>query len=70
MVSILMPEHDLKWARLDTLIGAVFTVLVAGAMMLVGNYGFEHKIAFQDRRSLRWHSDQLPADSCGTASCY
>jgi Mn2+/Fe2+ NRAMP family transporter len=39
---------DLKWARLDTLIGAIFTVLVAGAMMLVGNYGFEHKIAFQD----------------------
>src|ERR1700723_3205824 len=27
---------DLKWARLDTLIGAIFTVLVAGAMMLVG----------------------------------
>src|SRR6202795_3647734 len=39
---------DLKWARLDTLIGAIFTVCVAGAMMLVGNYGFEHKIAFQD----------------------
>lgn len=39
---------DLKWARLDTLIGAVFTVLVAGAMMLVGNYAFEHRIVFQD----------------------
>jgi Mn2+/Fe2+ NRAMP family transporter len=39
---------DLKWARLDTLIGATFTVLVAGAMMLVGNYGFEHRIAFRD----------------------
>lgn len=39
---------DLKWARLDTLIGAVFTVLVAGAMMLVGNYGFQHRITFQD----------------------
>ena len=39
---------DLKWARLDTLIGATFTVLVAGAMMLVGNYGFEHRIPFQD----------------------
>src|ERR1039458_5565713 len=35
---------DLKWARLDTLIGATFTVMVAGAMMLVGNYGFEHGI--------------------------
>jgi len=39
---------DLKWARLDTLIGATFTVCVAGAMMLVGNYGYEHAIPFQD----------------------
>src|SRR5260370_32597531 len=43
---------DLKWARLDTLIGAIFTVCVAGAMMLVGNYGFEHKVAFQDPAQL------------------
>jgi Mn2+/Fe2+ NRAMP family transporter len=33
---------DLKSARLDTLVGAIFTVCVAGAMMLVGNYGYEH----------------------------
>lgn len=39
---------DLKWARLDTLIGATFTVLVAGAMMIVGAYGFQHGIKFQD----------------------
>jgi NRAMP (natural resistance-associated macrophage protein)-like metal ion transporter len=39
---------DLKWARLDTLIGATFTVLVAGAMMLVGNYGYQHGIAFEN----------------------
>ena len=39
---------DLNWARLDTLIGSVFTVCVAGAMMLVGNYGFQHGIVFQD----------------------
>jgi Mn2+/Fe2+ NRAMP family transporter len=43
---------DLKWARLDTLIGAIFTVCVAGAMMLVGNYGLEHKIVFQDPAQL------------------
>jgi Mn2+/Fe2+ NRAMP family transporter len=43
---------DLKWARLDTLIGATFTVLVAGAMMLVGNYGFEHRVPFQDPAQL------------------
>src|SRR5580700_7297014 len=39
---------DLKWARLDTLLGSVFTVCVAGAMMLVGNYGYQHGILFQD----------------------
>jgi len=39
---------DLKWARLDTLIGSVFTVCVAGAMMLVGNYGYQHGVTFQD----------------------
>src|ERR1700678_1315024 len=43
---------DLKWARLDTLIGATFTVLVAGAMMLVGNYGYQHGIKFQDPAQL------------------
>ena len=39
---------DLKWARLDTLIGSVFTVCVAGAMMLVGAYGLQHGVVFQD----------------------
>jgi Mn2+/Fe2+ NRAMP family transporter len=43
---------DLKWARLDTLIGAIFTVLVAGAMMLVGNYGFQRHVVFQDPAQL------------------
>src|ERR1700733_9652135 len=43
---------DLKWARLDTLIGATFTVLVAGAMMLVGNNGYQHRIAFEDPAQL------------------
>lgn len=39
---------DLKWARLDTLIGAAFTVLVAGAMMLAGNYGWQHGVSFEN----------------------
>jgi Mn2+/Fe2+ NRAMP family transporter len=43
---------DLKWARLDTLIGAVFTVAVAGAMMLVGNYGYQHGITFDNPAQL------------------
>ncbi|GAC1386966.1 MAG: Nramp family divalent metal transporter [Herpetosiphon sp.] len=39
---------DLPWARLDTLIGAVFTVLVGGAMMVVGNVLMTHNIPFTD----------------------
>jgi Mn2+/Fe2+ NRAMP family transporter len=39
---------DLGWARLDTFIGAVFTILVAGAMMLVGNAGFQRRWDFTD----------------------
>jgi Mn2+/Fe2+ NRAMP family transporter len=43
---------DLKWARLDTLIGAVFTALVAAAMMLVGNFGYTKGIQFEDPATL------------------
>jgi Mn2+/Fe2+ NRAMP family transporter len=39
---------DLKWARLDTFIGACFTILVAAAMMLVGDASFRHHILFAD----------------------
>ena len=39
---------DLKWARLDTAIGAVFTILVAGAMMLVGDAAFRGGISIKD----------------------
>jgi Mn2+/Fe2+ NRAMP family transporter len=39
---------DLKWARLDTLIGAVFTIIVAGCMMLAGNAAFDGGIQFSD----------------------
>jgi Mn2+/Fe2+ NRAMP family transporter len=39
---------DLKWGRLDTLIGAVFTILVAGCMMLAGNAAFERHWNFTD----------------------
>lgn len=43
---------DLKWARLDTLIGAVFTITVAGAMVLVGACGQQHNISFEDPAQL------------------
>ncbi|MHB8302058.1 MAG: Nramp family divalent metal transporter [Acidobacteriaceae bacterium] len=43
---------DLKWARLDTLIGAAFTIAVAGAMMLVGTYGKHHGVRFEDPAQL------------------
>jgi Mn2+/Fe2+ NRAMP family transporter len=39
---------DLKWARLDTLIGATFTILVAGCMMAIGNASLRHGFSFTD----------------------
>ncbi len=39
---------DLKWARLDTLLGAILTVAVAGCMMLVGDLAFRQHVAFSD----------------------
>lgn len=43
---------DLTSARLDTLIGAVFTILVAGCMMLAGNAAFVRHWDF--RTPPRW----------------
>lgn len=43
---------DLKWARLDTLIGAVFTILVAGTMMLAGDALFRQGKEFTDPAQL------------------
>lgn len=43
---------DLKWARLDTALGATFTVAVAGAMMLVGDYALRHGLPFDDPAQL------------------
>ena len=39
---------DLKWARLDTFVGAVFTIIVAACMMLAGNAAKVHGISFSD----------------------
>jgi Mn2+/Fe2+ NRAMP family transporter len=39
---------DLKWARLDTFVGATFTITVAGCMMLVGDVAYRHGISFSD----------------------
>lgn len=39
---------DLKWARLDTLIGAAFTILVAGCMMIAGSAALRHGFSFTD----------------------
>lgn len=39
---------DLKFARIDTAIGALFTILVAGAMMLVGAASYSKGIHFTD----------------------
>jgi len=39
---------DLNWARLDTLVGAVFTIIVAGCMMVAGNAAFARHWDFAD----------------------
>jgi NRAMP (natural resistance-associated macrophage protein)-like metal ion transporter len=39
---------DLNHARLDTFIGSCFTILVAGAMMIVGNFSFQHGLKYED----------------------
>jgi Mn2+/Fe2+ NRAMP family transporter len=39
---------DLKWARLDTLIGAVFTIVVAACMMMTGSAALRHSFTFTD----------------------
>ncbi len=39
---------DIPWARLDTFIGAFFTITVAGCMMLVGNASRIHGFHFTD----------------------
>jgi Mn2+/Fe2+ NRAMP family transporter len=39
---------DLKWARLDTFLGAVFTIVVAACMMIAGNAALVHGINFSD----------------------
>jgi Mn2+/Fe2+ NRAMP family transporter len=39
---------DLNWAKLDTLIGAVFTIVVAGCMMIAGNASRVHGFTFTD----------------------
>jgi len=39
---------DLKWARLDTLVGAAFTIAVAGAMEIAGNASKMRGLVFID----------------------
>jgi Mn2+/Fe2+ NRAMP family transporter len=39
---------DLKSARIDTFIGACFTILIAGAMICVGNVLYTHHLDYKD----------------------
>lgn len=43
---------DLKWGRLDTFLGACFTIVVAGCMMLAGDAALTHGIGFSDPAQL------------------
>jgi Mn2+/Fe2+ NRAMP family transporter len=53
---------DLKWSRLDTFLGAVFTIVVAGCMMIAGNAARVHGVQFSDpaqmANDLRWFSGE------------
>ena len=39
---------DVKWARLDTFLGACITITAAGCMMIAGNASHVHGFAFRD----------------------
>jgi NRAMP (natural resistance-associated macrophage protein)-like metal ion transporter len=39
---------DIKWARLDTFLGACITITVAGCMMIAGNASLAHGFKFTD----------------------
>lgn len=39
---------DVQWARLDTFLGAIFTIIVAGCMMIAGNAAKMHGLSFFD----------------------
>jgi Mn2+/Fe2+ NRAMP family transporter len=39
---------DMKWARLDTFLGACITITVAGCMMIAGNASHAHGFKFTD----------------------
>jgi Mn2+/Fe2+ NRAMP family transporter len=49
---------DVKWARLDTLLGASITIAVAGCMMIAGNYSRMHGFLFADPAKMA--NDLLP----------
>ena len=56
---------DLKWARLDTLLGACITIIVAGCMMLAGNAASRHGFHFTDPAQM---ADAISARSRGRGS--
>ena len=60
---------DVKWARLDTLIGATFTIVVAACMMIAGNAARVHGISFSDPAQMAsdlrcWRARRSGAGSC------
>jgi Mn2+/Fe2+ NRAMP family transporter len=49
---------DVKWARLDTFLGACITITVAGCMLVAGNYSRLHGFRFDDPAKMA--NDILP----------
>jgi NRAMP (natural resistance-associated macrophage protein)-like metal ion transporter len=60
---------DLRWARLDTLIGAAFTIVVAACMMMTGNAAFHRGFSFTDPRRWPWIWVMPSARGSGRLCC-
>ena len=60
---------DMKWARLDTFLGACITITVAGCMMIAGNASRVHGFTSPIRHRWPWTSAPSPAGLSATPFC-
>ena len=60
---------DLKWARLDTFLGACITITVAGCMMIAGNASRAHGFHFTDPAQMAVDIGTFAGGCFATSSC-
>ena len=60
---------DVKWAQLDTFLGAVFTIVVAACMMIAGNAAKMHGITFSDPAQMANDLHLFPEKFCAAPFC-